>query len=50
MKIYFVKILGCWGSIECALAPKLCGGTRVHNISKTQKVIKEIPSSLRDNY
>ena len=34
-----VEILRCWGSIECALAPKLCGGTRVHEISKTQKGI-----------
>ena len=32
----------CWdfvylGSISCALAPKFCGGTRVHLIYKTQK-------------
>ena len=34
-----VDILGCWGSIGCAVAPKICGGTRVHEISKTQKAI-----------
>ena len=31
------------GSIGCALAPKLCGGTRTHDISKTQKSFGEIP-------
>ena len=30
-----VEFFECWGSIGCALAPTLCGGTRVHEISKT---------------
>ena len=43
-----VEVLGCWGSIGCALAPKLCGGTEVHKISKNQKAFEEILSGLRD--
>ena len=35
-----VEILG---SIGCALALKLCGGARTHEISKTQKAFGEIP-------
>ena len=42
------RILGCWGSIGCALAPKLYGGARVYKISNTQKASEEIPSGLRD--
>ena len=30
------------GSIGCVLAPKICGGTRTHEISKTQKLFGEI--------
>ena len=37
--VTFVEILCIWGSISCALAPKFCGGTRVHLIYKTQKWI-----------
>ena len=36
-----------WGSIRCALAPKLCGGTGTHEISKTQKVFGEISSGVK---
>ena len=43
-----VEILCIWGSISCALAPKLCGGTRVHLIYKTQNWIWEISSGLGD--
>ena len=34
------------GSIKCALALKLCGGARTHEISKTQKAFGEISSSV----
>ena len=34
------------GSIECALASKLCGGARTHEISKTQKPFGEIPPGV----
>ena len=34
------------GNIECALAPKFCGGARTHEISKTQKSFGEIPHGL----
>ena len=34
------------GSIECALAPKFCGGARTHEITKTQKSFGEIPPGL----
>ena len=44
----FVEILCIWGSISCALAPKFCGGTRVHLIYETQKLIWEISSGLGD--
>ena len=43
-----VEILCISGSIICALAPKLCGGTRVHLIYKTQKWIWEISFGLGD--
>ena len=46
--ILTVEILCIWGSISCALAPKFCGGTRVHLIYKTQKRILEISSGLGD--
>ena len=32
-----------FGSIGCALAPKLSGGARTHEISKTHKSFGEIP-------
>ena len=41
-----VEILCIWGS--SALAPKFCGGTIVHLIYKTQKLIWEISSGLGD--
>ena len=44
-----VEILCIWGSISGALAPKFCGGIRVHLIYKTQKGIWEISSGLGDN-
>ena len=31
-----------WGSIRCALAPKLCARARAHEISKTHKSFGEI--------
>ena len=34
------------GSIGYALASKLCGGARTHEISKTQKAFGEIPSAV----
>ena len=40
----FVEI---FGSIRCALAPKLCGGARTHEISKTQKSFGEIPLGIK---
>ena len=43
-----VEILCILGSTSCALAPKLCGETRVHLIYKTQKWIWEISSVLGD--
>ena len=43
-----VEILCIWGSISCALAHKFCGGTRVHLIYKTHKLIWEISSGLGD--
>ena len=43
-----VEILCIWGSISCALALKFGGGTRVHLIYKTQKLIWEISSGLGD--
>ena len=44
----YVEILCTWGSIECALAPRFSGGTRLHLIYKTQKGIWEISSGLGD--
>ena len=35
------------GSIGCALAPKLCGRVRTHEISKTQKSFGEIPLDVK---
>ena len=35
------------GSIECALALKICGGSRTHEISKTQKSFGEIPPGVK---
>ena len=32
-------------SIECALAPKLCGGAGTHEISKTQKAFGDLQDS-----
>ena len=43
-----VEIFCICGSINYALAPKFCGGTRVHLIYKTQKWIWEISSGLGD--
>ena len=43
-----VEILCIWGSISGALAPKLCGRTRVHLIYKTQKWISAISSGIGD--
>jgi len=43
-----VEILCIWGSISCALAPKFCGGTRVHLIYKIHKRIWKISSGLGD--
>ena len=45
---HFVEILCIWGSIGCALAPKVGGGTRVRLIYKTQKGIWQISSGLGD--
>ena len=40
-------LLIVWGSIGCALAPKLCGGVGTYEISKTQKAFGEIPSNVK---
>ena len=48
-ELKMLSFFQCCGSIGCALAPKICGGTRVHEISKAQKGIWKIPSSLGDN-
>lgn len=41
--VYIYMMMMILGSIECALAPKFCGGARTHEISKTQKSFVEIP-------
>ena len=40
-------LLRFWSSIRCALAPKLCGGARTHEIFKTQKAFGEISSGVK---
>ena len=35
-----------WVASRRALAPKFCGGARIHEISKTQKSFGEIPPGL----
>ena len=42
-----ISMLTFWGSIGCALAPKLGGGSGTHEISKTQKAFGEIPSGVK---
>ena len=45
--VYKGALLRFWGSIGCALAPKLCVGAGTHDISKTQKEFGEIPSGVK---
>ena len=37
-----------WGSVECALAKKISGEAKAHEISKTQKWFGQILTNLRD--
>ena len=41
-------VLLIWGSIECALAMKIGGEAKAHEISKTQKCFGQILTGLGD--
>ena len=43
----FFLIIEILGSIRCALALKLCGGARTHEISKAHKSFGEIPPGVK---
>ena len=47
-KVKDAHLLLIWGSIGCALATKIGGETKAHEISKTHKWFGEIPPGQRD--